>query len=120
MKYIVNYSQTESGLQNYLESISTPANPIYEKEFNTLKEAESFAKREVETTSLKKVEDLDFSPSEKETQTNVCHLEILSIDEEDRKSTRLNSSHANISYAVFCLKKKKKKIIHYVTKHPRH
>src|SRR3712207_7013734 len=30
--------------------------------------------------------------------------------EEDRKSTRLNSSHANISYAVFCLKKKNKKI----------
>src|SRR5258707_7949804 len=29
--------------------------------------------------------------------------------EPDRKSTRLNSSHANISYAVFCLKKKKKK-----------
>src|SRR3712207_9016957 len=30
-------------------------------------------------------------------------------DETDRKSTRLNSSHANISYAVFCLKKKKQK-----------
>src|SRR3712207_7773778 len=29
---------------------------------------------------------------------------------EDRKSTRLNSSHANISYAVFCLKKKKQQI----------
>src|SRR3712207_7391818 len=29
---------------------------------------------------------------------------------QDRKSTRLNSSHANISYAVFCLKKKKKHI----------
>src|SRR3712207_7415742 len=29
----------------------------------------------------------------------------------DRKSTRLNSSHANISYAVFCLKKKKKRLI---------
>src|SRR5258707_1734964 len=29
-------------------------------------------------------------------------------DRGDRKSTRLNSSHANISYAVFCLKKKKK------------
>src|SRR3712207_8962554 len=28
---------------------------------------------------------------------------------EDRKSTRLNSSHANISYAVFCLKKKNKR-----------
>src|SRR3989442_10660358 len=30
----------------------------------------------------------------------------------DRKSTRLNSSHVRISYAVFCLKKKKKRIIH--------
>src|SRR3712207_7455924 len=30
---------------------------------------------------------------------------------EDRKSTRLNSSHANISYAVFCLKKKKQHTI---------
>src|SRR3712207_7216729 len=29
----------------------------------------------------------------------------------DRESTRLNSSHANISYAVFCLKKKKKDIL---------
>src|SRR3712207_6906598 len=34
-------------------------------------------------------------------QTNLNRL--------DRKSTRLNSSHANISYAVFCFKKKKKK-----------
>src|SRR3712207_8472677 len=33
---------------------------------------------------------------------NRHHLELA----EDRKSTRLNSSHANISYAVFCLKKK--------------
>src|SRR3712207_7039295 len=32
---------------------------------------------------------------------------VLSKIDEDRKSTRLNSSHANISYAVFCLKKKK-------------
>src|SRR3712207_6966448 len=38
--------------------------------------------------------------------------------ERDRKSTRLNSSHANISYAVFCLKKKNKlvkNIISYTT-----
>src|SRR3712207_7688056 len=33
------------------------------------------------------------------------HVEALVLD---RKSTRLNSSHANISYAVFCLKKKEK------------
>src|SRR5207249_6580426 len=32
---------------------------------------------------------------------------------QDRKSTRLNSSHVSISYAVFCLKKKKKKNTHY-------
>src|SRR3712207_7500245 len=31
----------------------------------------------------------------------------LGKERQDRKSTRLNSSHANISYAVFCLKKKK-------------
>src|SRR5438128_8999132 len=30
------------------------------------------------------------------------------LEERDRKSTRLNSSHGSISYAVFCLKKKKK------------
>src|SRR2546430_9254333 len=39
-------------------------------------------------------------------------LRVLSekeLDEKDRKSTRLNSSHSQISYAVFCLKKKKKK-----------
>src|SRR3712207_8657811 len=34
-------------------------------------------------------------------------FEIAAQRGEDRKSTRLNSSHANISYAVFCLKKKK-------------
>src|SRR3712207_8146397 len=33
------------------------------------------------------------------------------IGNRDRKSTRLNSSHANISYAVFCLKKKQEKYI---------
>src|SRR5690625_6098859 len=34
-------------------------------------------------------------------------------DQGDRKSTRLNSSHVAISYAVFCLKKKKQTIIHF-------
>src|SRR3712207_7073384 len=37
----------------------------------------------------------------------VAPQERLTAAERDRKSTRLNSSHANISYAVFCLKKKK-------------
>src|SRR5207249_9538552 len=35
----------------------------------------------------------------------------------DRKSTRLNSSHVSISYAVFCLKKKKENIASYRLKH---
>src|SRR3712207_8712834 len=35
------------------------------------------------------------------------------IHDKDRKSTRLNSSHANISYAVFCLKKKKNNNLKY-------
>src|SRR5256884_4776470 len=48
----------------------------------------------------------------------VCRLAVgqvpaeLSVFDEDRKSTRLNSSHGYISYAVFCLKKKKKLILY--------
>src|SRR3712207_8538304 len=38
-------------------------------------------------------------------------LDLLEGLPRDRKSTRLNSSHANLSYAVFCLKKKKQLII---------
>src|SRR5436189_4562175 len=41
----------------------------------------------------------------------VCPVRLVGREaREDRKSTRLNSSHRCISYAVFCLKKKKKKI----------
>src|SRR3712207_7893379 len=42
---------------------------------------------------------------------------VLLAGQRDRKSTRLNSSHANISYAVFCLKKKKELLI-ITTAHP--
>src|SRR3712207_8592237 len=59
-----------------------------------------------------------------DTQRVMTSTELLAIDHVpeslviigagvigiDRKSTRLNSSHANISYAVFCLKKKKNKL----------
>src|SRR5690348_17764588 len=38
------------------------------------------------------------------------HHLLNQVGSEDRKSTRLNSSHPSISYAVFCLKKKKKKL----------
>src|SRR5438874_3581462 len=49
------------------------------------------------------------------TLSNVPHIR----DVEDRKSTRLNSSHVEISYAVFCLKKKKKKNRHKLNKNAR-
>src|SRR5690554_7399009 len=42
----------------------------------------------------------------------ICTLEKV----KDRKSTRLNSSHVRISYAVFCLKKKTKKITCFIHK----
>src|SRR2546430_12680358 len=44
----------------------------------------------------------------------------LGVREGDRKSTRLNSSHSQISYAVFCLKKKKNPIIALAAIHPEH
>src|SRR3712207_8809008 len=51
------------------------------------------------------------------TRVQARHASLVRTD---RKSTRLNSSHANISYAVFCLKKKKKQSISFyvVTRPP--
>src|SRR2546430_10461006 len=43
-----------------------------------------------------------------ETRLDQLNKEKQASQEEDRKSTRLNSSHSQISYAVFCLKKQKK------------
>src|SRR3712207_8023707 len=63
------------------------------------------------------------SISDKKTETfgscrHTCHVDRRIVcrgcgkyGHADRKSTRLNSSHANISYAVFCLKKKKQLLI---------
>src|SRR5207245_6642186 len=48
------------------------------------------------------------NPSRPTTTTASTPARRLSASTTDRKSTRLNSSHGSISYAVFCLKKKKK------------
>src|SRR5437899_7345408 len=57
------------------------------------------------------------SASPKATATFTAHfLDValgLALPLADRKSTRLNSSHLGISYAVFCLKKKTHKILHH-------
>src|SRR2546427_6784088 len=47
----------------------------------------------------------DAAPDEERVTASVTDLDAMT----DRKSTRLNSSHSQISYAVFCLKKKKRK-----------
>src|SRR2546422_5141044 len=46
-------------------------------------------------------------PGQRHDRTAYRELRVLARREGDRKSTRLNSSHGYISYAVFCLKKKK-------------
>src|SRR5690606_40110963 len=48
------------------------------------------------------------NPGEDSVETQVARLRCAHAIQLDRKSTRLNSSHVKISYAVFCLKKKKK------------
>src|SRR3712207_8069517 len=52
--------------------------------------------------------DRPIDPVEQGTDPRAVVGVLVGQDRGDRKSTRLNSSHANISYAVFCLKKKKK------------
>src|SRR2546430_5489555 len=49
--------------------------------------------------------------------TGIVHQVNLEYLGRDRKSTRLNSSHSQISYAVFCLKKKKKTNENYIRIH---
>src|SRR3712207_8417171 len=54
---------------------------------------------------LQRIEKRKLNTNEKKTQL-ASTKKKMSMKDLDRKSTRLNSSHANISYAVFCLKKK--------------
>src|SRR3712207_8199625 len=58
-----------------------------------------------ESTTTPPTQIMILDVSDSTSQARSAYLEHIKT--EDRKSTRLNSSHANISYAVFCLKKKK-------------
>src|SRR3712207_6882934 len=53
--------------------------------------------------------DRDAGPQERRPEYGAVAVALERAVRKDRKSTRLNSSHANISYAVFCLKKKNNK-----------
>src|SRR3712207_7041479 len=61
--------------------------------------------RQTATTVLAELPPVEQLPSA-ESAAAYCGLAPTEFRSGDRKSTRLNSSHANISYAVFCLKKK--------------
>src|SRR5258707_11644818 len=52
-------------------------------------------------------EDFHQSRQKRRIHRRIGQVGMTQLQQRDRKSTRLNSSHANISYAVFCLKKKK-------------
>src|SRR5438094_3003356 len=68
-------------------------------------------KQEALVAAAKSGEELAFEALVKRHQPRIFALALrytrVPEDAEDRKSTRLNSSHRTISYAVFCLKKKK-------------
>src|SRR3712207_8210712 len=81
--------------RRYPESIHTEIGQVRQPCRDAVQIADSIAVRVLETADIDFIEHR-FTPPR--------HVLI------DRKSTRLNSSHANISYAVFCLKKKKKYI----------
>src|SRR3712207_8350161 len=57
----------------------------------------------------------DDIPPDNRLQPGVKYFDVVKPEYGDRKSTRLNSSHANISYAVFCLKKKNRVVPFHVT-----
>src|SRR3712207_7891410 len=81
-----------------------PYTTLFRSEFEVAKL--ELQEQEVDS-SLKNIEKKE---DELEIMEEKKEKDILDFEEEeDRKSTRLNSSHANISYAVFCLKKKKNK-----------
>src|SRR5256885_8407706 len=61
-----------------------------------------------------RLEFVSYSLGEPPFDVKECQQRGLTYASPDRKSTRLNSSHLVISYAVFCLKKKKKQIEHII------
>src|SRR3712207_7707821 len=73
---------------------------------------DTFARRGIRYSSIRgdqtpkaRAQNIDAFVNDPDVAIIVCSLSAAGVG--DRKSTRLNSSHANISYAVFCLKKKK-------------
>src|SRR5438309_3839086 len=76
--------------------------------FRSLQSVRAVITRDDGTTTLDDGS-LVFIDNAVNTSTGTVLLKVTALSmKTDRKSTRLNSSHSSISYAVFCLKKKKK------------
>src|SRR5699024_11347598 len=90
-----------------------PEPEIHQEEINVSDEGDS---AEDDVTRIGSTLEFEFTIENQNTSADDSELnnvtfkdeipEGLELNEEDRKSTRLNSSHVSISYAVFCLKKK--------------
>src|SRR2546430_6803978 len=87
----------------------------YDAGYDRLAVAQERAEHEVDLERMEK--------SNRQLRTRLAELDTIRAGREreqaevaDRKSTRLNSSHSQISYAVFCLKKKKKQQLPQIVK----
>src|SRR2546422_3148174 len=81
--------------------------------YTTLFRSQAWVKNGIDAFILARLEKEGLEPSAEADRYTLARRAALDLTglpptiEEDRKSTRLNSSHGYISYAVFCLKKKK-------------
>ena len=82
-KYFVQYTQTEAGLQPYLRSLSKGSHWIYQYETTDLQEALKVARKEIETTDLTKIEDLEYDLTDREYNLNVSRIDVLQADTDE-------------------------------------
>src|SRR5207253_11100627 len=100
----------QDGPQGFIGfGVSARMSPALRQAVEAVPEAqwEVYGKHDAEVT--RECTDVTFVPNEHSEHKDMQPLRYVAIRIRDRKSTRLNSSHVAISYAVFCLKKKKKK-----------
>src|SRR5690554_7601126 len=95
-----NLSKSNNSLDEYTEVISNELKSIYADSFDLSVKSKN-------DTLFIEVSDLPDYRTGKDYNILLSKYLINCFYEQDRKSTRLNSSHVRISYAVFCLKKKK-------------
>src|SRR5437762_10256204 len=79
------------------------------RELNNIKQREAMKEAKIEWSSMSNIDKRPWqilAHEKKQLKKFEEDLQFFEVKEVDRKSTRLNSSHRCISYAVFCLKKK--------------